>query len=95
MSNPRLFVTEYGTPQPKLFALDTLGEGGWLKALRLEEYAARVWQRPEALQQTLFPYLGSPLVPRRGSFDVMWGRHGQIGLPQAWRLASSTTVTRQ
>jgi hypothetical protein len=42
-------------PQPKLFGLDSLGEGGWLKALRLEDYAPR---RPRAgsLQQALFPY---------------------------------------
>jgi hypothetical protein len=58
VSNPRLFVTSYRTPQLKLFALEEmLGEGGWLKALRLEEYAARIRQRPSALQQTLFAYL--------------------------------------
>ena len=57
VTNPRLFVTRYHAPQLKLFALeDELGEGGWLKALRLEEYAARTrW--PQALQQALFPYL--------------------------------------
>jgi putative transposase len=57
VTNPRLFVTRYHAPQLKLFALeDELGEGGWLKALRLEEYAARIrW--PQALQQALFPYL--------------------------------------
>ena len=41
--------------QPKLFALSDLGAGGLLKALRLEYYAPRR-PRPEALQQTLFPY---------------------------------------
>ncbi|MDQ3637991.1 MAG: helix-turn-helix domain-containing protein [Actinomycetota bacterium] len=56
VTNPRLFVTPYATTQPKLFALDALGEGGWLKALRLDEYAVRR-RRPEALQQPLFPYL--------------------------------------
>lgn len=56
MTNPRLFATPYGTGQPKLFALDALGEGGWFKALRLAGYAARS-RRPEALQQALFPYL--------------------------------------
>jgi uncharacterized protein (DUF58 family) len=35
---------------------DALGEDGWLKALRLEGYAARSRRRPEALQQALFPY---------------------------------------
>ena len=58
VSNPRLFANPYVTAQPKLFALDTLGEGGWLKALRLEGYAART-RRPEALQQALFPYHGA------------------------------------
>ena len=57
VTNPRLFATPYGTGQPKLFALDALGEGGWLKALKLAGYAARSRRRPEALQQTLFSYL--------------------------------------
>ena len=57
VTNPRLFATPYRTTQPKLFALDALGEGGWLKALRLAGYAARARRRPEALQQALFPYL--------------------------------------
>ncbi len=48
----------YGTTQFKLFGLEEmLGEGGWLKALRLEDYAARTRRHPEALQQALFPYL--------------------------------------
>jgi len=57
VTNPRLFATSYGAGQPKLFALDALGKGGWLKALRLEEYRARGRSSPEALQQALFPYL--------------------------------------
>lgn len=41
--------------QPKLFGLASLGEGGWLKAVWMEDYAPRgTW--PESLQQTLFPY---------------------------------------
>ena len=47
----------YGTAQLKLFGLEeALGAGGWLKALRLDEYAVRL-RRPGALQQALFPYL--------------------------------------
>jgi hypothetical protein len=42
--------------QRRLFALDALGEGGWLKALKLDGYAPRVPRRPQALQQALFPY---------------------------------------
>ncbi len=57
VTNPRLFSTPYGAAQLKLFSLEeALGAAGWLKALRLDEYAARS-RRPEALQQALFPYL--------------------------------------
>ena len=41
VTNPRLFVTPQATTQPKLFALDALSEGGWLKALRMEGYTER------------------------------------------------------
>ena len=57
VTNPRLFATPYGTGQPKLFALNALGEGGWLKALRLEGYGARAGRSPRSLQQALFSYL--------------------------------------
>lgn len=59
VTNPQLFVSRYQPPQLKLFALeDMLGENGWLKALRLEEYAARTRPRTAALQQeVLFSYL--------------------------------------
>lgn len=58
MTNPRLFLTKHRTPQLKLFALEeALDSGGWLKALKLAEYAARTRRRPEALQDVLFPYL--------------------------------------
>jgi hypothetical protein len=57
VTNPRLFATPYRTTQPKLFALDALGESGWLKALSLAGYPARARRRPEALHQALFPYL--------------------------------------
>lgn len=43
-------------PQPRLFGLEALGEAGWLKALKLEEYAPRRLRRPSALQQALFAY---------------------------------------
>ncbi len=58
VTNPRLFATRYRPPQLKLFALDeVLGEGGWLKALGLEGYAARSRKAPVALQGVLSPYL--------------------------------------
>ena len=56
VAHPRLFETPHATPQPKLFALDALGDGGWLKALRLEGYAPRGPRRPSALQEALFPF---------------------------------------
>ena len=49
VTNPRLFATPYRATQPKLFALDALGEGGWLKALKLAGYAVRARRRPDAL----------------------------------------------
>jgi hypothetical protein len=57
VTNPRLVATGYRSPQLRLLGLeDALGEGGWLKALTLDEYAART-RRPAALQQALFSYL--------------------------------------
>jgi hypothetical protein len=41
----------------RLFSLaETLGEDGWLKVLRLEDYAPRSSRQPEMLQQVLFTY---------------------------------------
>jgi transposase-like protein len=58
VERPRLFENSHGLRQPqrRLFALDALGETGWLKALRLEGYAPRRPRGPLALQQALFPY---------------------------------------
>jgi putative transposase len=56
IGRPRFFETSHVLPQLRLFGLDALGEGGWLKALRLEGYAPREPHRPQALQEALFPY---------------------------------------
>jgi transposase len=56
LTRPRLFGSSRFRSQPRLFALDALGECGWLKALRLEGYAPRRPRRPLSLQQALFPY---------------------------------------
>ena len=58
VEKPRLFETSHGRcrPQRRLFALDALGEGGWLKVMRLQGYAPRAPRRARHLQQTLFPY---------------------------------------
>jgi len=54
--HPVLFESSRVLPQPRLFQLDALGEGGWLKALKLEEYAPRRPRGSLALQQMLFSY---------------------------------------
>jgi len=55
--NPTLFETSYALRQLRLFDLaEALGEEGWLKVLRLDDYAARRSWQPETLQQMLFPY---------------------------------------
>lgn len=57
ITRPRLFASSYyARAQRRLFGLDALGEEGWLKALKLEEYAPRKAQRSRALQQSLFTY---------------------------------------
>jgi hypothetical protein len=54
VARPRLFLTPCAAAQPRLFGLD---DAGWLKALRLGEYAARKPRRPAILQEALFAYL--------------------------------------
>jgi hypothetical protein len=52
-----LFETSYVAGQMRLFGLaETLGEDGWLKVMRLDDYAPRSSRRPEMLQQVLFTY---------------------------------------
>jgi hypothetical protein len=50
-----LLGTAIALAQLRLFGLEVLGEGVWLKALKLEDYAPRK-ARPGSLQQSLFPY---------------------------------------
>lgn len=56
VKSPRLFVTRHRySPQLRLFNLnEVLGETGWLKALRLPDYAPRSPHRSSALQEVLF-----------------------------------------
>src|SRR5215218_1484320 len=56
--NPRLFATRYHhSPQLRLIGLeDVLGEAGWLKAMRIEEYARRNTRQTGTLQGALFSY---------------------------------------
>lgn len=48
---------------------DELGEDGWLKALELDEYAARSQNGPESIQEVLFSYLETlqPTLPEYGA----------------------------
>jgi putative transposase len=58
VKNPVIFETRHrhGRSQPTLFRLERLGDGGWLKALKLDSYAPRRPRRPGFLQESLFPY---------------------------------------
>ena len=57
VGKPTLFEAPFAPGQMRLFGLvETLGEDGWLKAMRLEDYSARRPPRPGMLQQALFPY---------------------------------------
>jgi transposase InsO family protein len=55
IARPVLFGTAIALPQPRLFELSTLGDSGWLKAMRLRDYALRK-ARAGSLQQNLFPF---------------------------------------
>lgn len=56
LTGPVLFETSHLLLQLRLFELDALGEAGWLKALRLEDYSPRNRRRPQGLQQALFAH---------------------------------------
>jgi len=57
VKSPTLFETSLTLDQLKLFSLaEVLGDEGWIKVLKLEEYAPRQPHRPEELQQVLFSY---------------------------------------
>ena len=60
VGRPRLFETSFAPVQPKPFASAALGETGWLKVLRSEDYAPSRSGRAEALQGVLFPYPEAP-----------------------------------
>ena len=57
VGKPVLFETSFTPGQPRLFGLsEALGEDGWLKALRLKDYAPSRVRRPGMLQQVLFTH---------------------------------------
>lgn len=59
VKEPRLFETSHrlSSSQPRLFELVTLGENGWLKALKLRGYAPKLRKENRGLQSSLFSYL--------------------------------------
>ena len=81
VTNPRLFATPHGMGQPKLFALDALGEGGRLKALKL---AGRVRRPGQAAFRGppagALPFPGGPVASRQRT-----GLLGASGAPIAAR----------
>ena len=59
VKDPTLFETTIMPPQLRLFDLDEiLDEEGWIKVLKLDEYAPRQSRRPDELQQALFHSCG-------------------------------------
>ena len=52
-----LFETAIISPQLRLFDLgEVLGEEGWMKVIKLDEYTPRQPRHPDELQQVLFAY---------------------------------------
>ena len=49
-----LFETAHPLPQPRLFVLEEALGDGWLKALKLEEYAPRRTEQVRLVQEALF-----------------------------------------
>ena len=62
VKKPQLFETTHrvSVAQLRLYELEALGEIGWLKALRLDEYTPRSPWRSRVLQQTLFACSKAP-----------------------------------
>lgn len=55
IERPVLFGTVLTLPRPRLFGLESLGEGGWRKTLRLEDYAPRRCRVPDRCSKPCFP----------------------------------------
>ena len=68
VSEPELFETSRALAQLRLFGLETLGKGGWLKSLKLDEYTAHGSGRPVALQVSVSIPQPEPAV-ERGRWD--------------------------
>jgi hypothetical protein len=55
VKSPRIFATRYGSWQLRLFGMkEILGETGWLKAIKMDEYATRGSRMQHSGQQVLF-----------------------------------------
>src|SRR5918994_2698002 len=77
VGRPRLFGTSATPAQPRLFGLDTLGETGWLKALRLDGYAPRRPPGRAGLAAGALPLRGSLL---RNIGNSWIERHSRVRL---------------
>jgi hypothetical protein len=56
VKSPTLFETSFLPSQLRLFDLgEVLGDEGWIKFLKLNEYAPRRVRRPDELQEMLLP----------------------------------------
>jgi hypothetical protein len=62
VKKPQLFEASHRVrvAQLRLFELEALGEIGWLRALRLDEYSPRSPRRSQVFQQTLFACSEAP-----------------------------------
>jgi len=79
IAQPRVFETSHAPPQLRLFGLE---ETGWLKVLKLGEYAPRKSQRPQALQEALFSPIWSPFSDHLAAgFTVVFGHPGSTYTP--------------
>lgn len=58
VKRPMLFEASYqrSRPQLRLFGLNAIGEGGWLKTFKVNGYALRKPRRSATPQQELFMY---------------------------------------
>jgi hypothetical protein len=64
---PTLFETPFASGQMRLFDLtETLGEDGWLKVLRLDEYASRSAHRPRRCSSRFSSPTRTPFSGRSG-----------------------------
>jgi hypothetical protein len=77
VARPRLFENYHGLrrPQRRLFALDSLGEGGWLKALKLRGYVSQGAKTAAGPPAGPVRLRGNALAPRLNPPGRPWRLH--------------------